>query len=204
MSLVRDYQHYYCGTWIAQKEGELNLPIYVEQVEDNSSFDSDDFSEEHRALLTFSGIKYIQNESNNRLVPVRVNISVLDPSLELESPDVGYVLSGRDIRWTVIRPVRQRLKGMAGNKIHGASFSNGSSGAAARIIYDLFNPSFEGLVDRYTYVCPHTSVIHYKGAEIGSFNHESSSFVVLSAFEYVIRRLSNAYPNFTYQTVEAL
>lgn len=204
MSLVRDYQHYYCGTWIAQKEGDLNLPIFVEQVEDNSSFDSDDFSEEHRALLTFSGIKYVQNNSNNRLTAVRVNIPVLDPSLELESPDVGYVLSGRDIRWTVIRPVRQRLKGMAGNKIHGASFSNGSSGAAARIIYDLFNPSFDGLVDRYTYVCPHTSVVHYKGAEIGRIDQDSTSFVILVRFEYMIRRLRDAYPDFIFNTVEAL
>ena len=204
MSLVRDYHHYYCGTWIAQKEGELNLPIFVENIEDPSSFDSDDYSEEHRAQLNFSGIKYVQNNGNNRLVPVRVNIPVLDPSLELESPDVGYVLSGRDIRWTVIRPVRQRLKGMAGNKIHGASFSNGSSGAAARIIYDLFNPAFEGLVDRYTYVCPHTSVVHYKGAEIGTVNQETSTFVLLAAFEYVVRRLRLAYPNFTFETVEAL
>lgn len=203
MSLVRDYQHYYCGTWIAQKMGDLNLPIYVESVEDTSDFDSDNFTEEHRASLQFHGLRYTLNP-NGRVTGSRVQISVMDASLELESPDVGYVLLGRDIRWTVIRPVRQRLKGMAGNKIHGANLSNGAGSNAAKMVYDLFNPSFEGLVDRYTYVCPHTNKIHYKGAEIGVCDQTGRIFTVLTRFGYVRRRLANLYPDFTFQIVEAL
>lgn len=193
MSLVRDYQHYYAGSWVALIEGDLLIPIFVETVIDESDYSNDDFSEEHRSRLLIHGHRYDRRDGRTR--GSRINISVMSPDLVLESPDVGYVCSGRDIRWSVIRPIRQRLKGMASNKLHGANLGRGSDSAS--LVYDLFNPSFPGLVNRWLFVNPDNNKIHYKGAEVGLV--VENEIRLLPRFQYIAGYFRNCptYANFS-------
>lgn len=197
MSLVRDYQNYYCNTWVALREGEILVPIFVENIDDSSDYSTDDFSEEHRRLLLITGRRY--DMDNGRLRASRIRISVLNEDLVLESPDLGYVLVGRDVRWSMIRPIRQRLKGMASNKVQGTNIGRGTDNA--KLIYDLFNPSFNGLVNRYLFVCPLDNSIHYKGVIIGRV--DDTVIRLYQRFMYVFPQFT-ANPNYALFTAEVL
>lgn len=180
MSLARDYHHYYVGTWIGLLENDILVPIFVEAVTDESGMDPDDFSEEHRSQLQLHGYRY-DKRPNGRISGSRIAVPVLSTSLVLESPDVGYVCTGRDIRWTVIRPVRQRTKGIISNKINGTNL--GRSSDSASIVYNLFNPSFDGMITRYMFVSNRNNRIYYKGAEVGEIR--DGSILILSQFSYL-------------------
>lgn len=199
MSLRRDYQNYFVGSWIAWQSEGLLLPIFVTDIRDRSDFDQDDFSEEHRSQLHFVGNVYKKN-SEGEVIETRVEKNILDPELITESPPVGYVRLGRSVSWTHINPVRQRLKGLASNKLRQVSIND----RQGRLMYDLFNPSFDGLVDRFTYVNPTTSKVYYKGAEIGSIDSSNNQILLLSKFSHVKKRLIANYPNHLFVEVEAL
>jgi len=201
MSLLRDYNHYYQQSWVGVKEGNLLLPIYVEQVIDSSDYDRDDYSEEHRARLEIHGYRYTKN-SRGRVSGSRFSISVLDESLVLESPDVGYISNGHDVRWAVIRPVRQRMKGMVSNKVVGTSL--GRSNENASIIYNLFNPEFEGMINRYMFVAPSDNHIYYKGAKVGVITETGVN--IISRFSYLLPMLTacEQYRDLPVTPVEAL
>lgn len=201
MSLLRDYNHYYQQSWVGVKEGNLLLPVFVEQVLDSSDYDSDDYSEEHRARLEIHGHRYVKN-NRGRVVSSRFSISVLDDSLVLESPDVGYISNGRDVRWAVIRPVRQRMKGMVSNKLAGMSL--GRSQENATLVYNLFNPEFDGMINRYLFVAPSTGYIYYKGAQVGVIADGSIS--IISRFSYLLPMITvcEQYRDLPVTPVEAL
>lgn len=186
MSLVRDYNHYYQHSWVGIQEGDLLIPIFVEGVIDSSERSNDDWSEEHREALQIHGNRYDKRERDGRIISSSIVVSVMNPALVLESPDVGYVSSGRDVRWTVIRPVRQRLKGMAANKLNGANLGRNNT-ETATVIYNLFNPNFDGMINRYLFVAPGNGRIYYKGAEIGEVRDDS--IAVLNRFFYLIPQI---------------
>lgn len=202
MSLVRDYCHYYQNSWVGLQEGNLLIPVFVEAVIDESGLSNDDYTEEHRSQLQIFGFRY-DKRPNGRVAATRITIPVLSPSLVLESPDVGYVASGRDIRWTVIRPVRQRIKGMVSNKVAGTNL--GRSTEAATMIYNLFNPDFEGMINRYLFVAVSgNNRIYYKGAEIGEIR--DNTILLISRFSYLLPQITGCeqYANLPVTQVEAL
>lgn len=201
-SLVRDYNHYYQHSWVGIQENGLLIPIFVETVIDTSELSSDDWSEEHREQLMIHGIRYDKRERDGRIVASSITTSVMNPALVLESPDVGYVHSGRDIRWAVIRPVRQRLKGMVSNKVNGTNIGRGTE--TSSIIYNLFNPDFEGMINRYLFVAPSNNRIYYKGAEIGQVFDDRIHLI--NRFFYLIPQIQGCerYANLPISEVEAL
>lgn len=165
MSLVNDFAHYYNGTWIAQKEGNLNLPLFITSVDQNGRFHSEDYSHEAEQALVFYADKWYK-DSEGSLHRTQITINVFDPSLILESPDVGYVLHSRNIiSWTHINPVRQRAKGLLGNKLRSAP--GVIRNVSGEMVYNLFNPSFEGLVNRFIFINPQDFRVYYKGVYVG-------------------------------------
>ena len=201
-SLVRDYNHYYQHSWVGIQDNGLLIPIFVESVVDTSDMSSEDWSEAHREMLFINGYRYDKRERDGRIIASNISVSVMNPNLVLESPDVGYVCSGRDVRWTVIRPVRQRLKGMASNKINGANIGRGNE--TSSLIYNLFNPDFEGMINRYMFVAGSNNRIYYKGAEIGKVYDDRVE--VLNRFFYLIPQIQGCerYAALPFSEVEAL
>lgn len=198
MSLRRDYQHYFCGSWIAWQSNGLLLPILVTDIRDRSDLSSEDFSEEHREQLYFMGILYQKNEATGDLIETRIEKNILDPELITESPPVGYVQVGTSVNWTHINPVRQRMKGLSGNKLRQVSIND----RQGRLMYDLFNPSFDGLLDRFTFINPLSNKIYYKGAEIGRVDSIANQIVLMTKFSHVQKRISPSYPDHLFVFVE--
>lgn len=164
MSLVTDFSHYYCNTWVALKEGEINHPFLIIAVDQSGRFSREDYSHEAEMGLTFVGQKWFKREDGT-FGNTSMTIPVFDPRIIHESPDVGYLSHGRDlVSWTHINPVRQRAKGLMGNKIRQIDMSRNVSG---QVVYNLFNPSFDGLVTRYCFVNPGDGKIYYKGSLVG-------------------------------------
>lgn len=181
MSLLTDYSHYYNGSWVALVEDGVSYPLFVHDVGDHSNRRESDWSEAHRQQLYFRGDKYSKDRRGN-IHSERMEISVLDPRLILESPDVGFVKVGGVVRWTAIRPVRQRLKGLSSNKIPQVQVNH----RQGELMYDLFNPSFEGLINRYLYIAPNTGFIYYKGARVGNIDHGTQTGRLLNIFMYLV------------------
>lgn len=200
MSLHSDYSHYYTNSWVALVENEVMYPLYVQEVLDRSRRRESDYSEAHRQQLYLQCVKYFR-DGNNQIRSENLEVQVLDPRLILESPDVGYVKIGSVVRWTCIRPVRQRLKGLAGNKIQQIQVNH----RQGELMYDLFNPDFEGLLSRYCYVSPSTNFIFYKGAKAGRLNHEDQTVEVLPLFSYIFEtHIQPDYPPYNLVEVESL
>lgn len=165
MSLVSDFAHYYNGTWIAQRVGNINCPVYVESVEQAGEFSSGDFSHEAEQALYILGERWNKNDQG-QIVRERFNIPIFDSSLILESPDVGYLLHSRNVvSWTHINPVRQRAKGLISNKLRNGP--NSGRGISGEMVYNLFNPDFPGLVTRFIFINPNDDKVYYKGALVG-------------------------------------
>lgn len=170
MSLVTDFAHYYNGTWIAQRNGDINNPIYINSVDQNAPYSRDDFSHEAEQALVFYGDRW-SKEPDGSFRSEAIVIPIFDPSLILESPDVGYLLHSRNVvSWTHINPVRQRAKGLMGNKLRtGPSVGRGIPG---EMVYNLFNPTFDGLVTRFIYINPNDYNVYYKGARVGRVQND--------------------------------
>lgn len=169
MSLANDFANYYCNTWIALREGDINHPFYVMGCDQSGDFARDDYSHEAEQALTFLGQKWFKDEQG-RLRNETITVSVFDPRLIHESPDVGYLNHGQNlVSWTHINPVRQRAKGLMGNKIRAINSPRGISGT---MVYNLFNPQFEGLVTRFIFVNPHDGQMYYKGGRVGQVDME--------------------------------
>ena len=199
MSLLRDFQHYYCGTWIAQRaERGINLPLYVLNVNQANRFGEDDFSHEAEMALTFEVERWSKNAEGQFERQVVQGIPVFDQSLILESPDVGYLQHGNNmVSWTHINPVRQRAKGLMGNKLRGAPPSMGRS-IPGELVYNLFNPDFEGLVTRFIYINPVDGNVYYKGALVGQVDLSAGygdngrqSLNLLEKFKHISSDLSS-------------
>ncbi|QEM42654.1 hypothetical protein [Shigella phage SGF2] len=196
MSLVADFSHYYNGTWIAKRAGNINLPCFVIGVEQSGNFRSDDFSHEAEQALYFVVEQWYKNEQGH-LRNTTMNIPVFDPTLILESPDVGYLFhNGNTVSWTHINPVRQRAKGLMGNKIRNAPGIGRS--ISGEMVYSLFNPEFDGLVTRYIYINPTDGKVHYKGALVGQVDLEAprdsygqQPMRLLEHFHHISENLSN-------------
>jgi len=77
------------------------------------------------------------------------------------------------VSWTHINPVRQRVKGLMGNKIRSLSQPRGQ-GISGQMVYNLFNPSFDGLVNRYVFINPMTGETYYKGALAGKVDMQAA------------------------------
>ncbi|MDW5598938.1 hypothetical protein VSS74_31555, partial [Conexibacter stalactiti] len=192
-----DYNHYYAGTWVVLKENNVNVPLFVLEVSDPSNRREHDYSEEHRAQLLLVCDRYDKDRSG-RLRSSRCEVNVMNENLVLESPDVGYVKTGDVVRWTHITPVRQRMKGVTGHKIRQVQVGQ----RQGQLMYDLFNPEFEGLIDRYTYVAPFNNQIYYKGAHIGRVNHDTRSVILLRRFQYLVETvLQPEFPVYVFDLV---
>lgn len=193
MSLVQDFSNYYINTWIALKEGDINLPFYVMNVEQREEFSRHDYSHEAEQALYFVGQRWYKN-SDGRLVHDVINVDVFDQRLIHESPDVGYLNHGRNmVSWTHINPVRQRVKGLVGNKIRALTTARSVSG---QMVYNLFNPEFEGLVTRFIFVNPQNGFMYYKGAKVGLVNLEGQTrgrypCTLLDKFKHITSDLIN-------------
>ena len=200
MSLQHDYSHYYTNSWVALCEGDLMYPLYVSDIIDRSNRRESDFSEAHRQQLFLNAIKYFR-DPNGRIRSENVEVSVVSQNLVLESPDVGYVKIGNVVRWTCIRPVRQRLKGLASNKITQIAVNH----RQGELMYDLFNPSFEGLINRYCYISPQTGFIYYKGALAGKVNHDEQVVKLLPLFKYLFEAIIQPeFPPYSLEEVTSL
>lgn len=200
MSLHGDYSHYFCGSWIALVEGNVRVPLFVMDITDNSDMSSGDYSERHRAQLEFVCDRY-DKDARGRIVRRREHFNVLNPNLILESPDVGYVKIDNNVRWTHIVPVRQRMKGLTGQKVRQLSVGQGTG----ELMYNLFNPEFPGLIDRYTYIAPHNNIIYYKGAVIGRVEPDNNRIVLLRIFKYLQTiLLEPEFPVYTFDLVSNL
>lgn len=199
MSLLRDFQHYYCGTWIAQRSPDgKNLPLYVLDVRQQGNFDIDDYSHDAEMSLVFEAERWTKNSEGQFERQIVGNIPVFDHSLILESPDVGYLQHGNNtVSWTHINPVRQRAKGLMGNKLRGTPPSLGRS-IPGDLVYNLFNPEFEGLVTRFIYINPVDGKVYYKGAYVGNVLLEAGygdngrqSLNLLEKFKHISSDLSS-------------
>lgn len=165
MSLISDFSNYYVNTWIAIREGEVNHPFLVSEVIQEDGYSRHDYSHEAEQALRFVGTKWSKNE-DGRFSNQNVTIAVFHPSIIHESPDVGYLSHGRGlVSWTHINPVRQRVKGLMGNKIRQIQSPRGIEGS---LVYNLFNPDFEGLVTRFIFIHPYNGNVYYKGCRVGS------------------------------------
>lgn len=200
MSLHSDYSNYYTNSWVALVEDGIMYPLYVQDIRDRSNRRESDYSEAHRQQLYLNATKYYRTESGS-IRSESLEVSVLDARLILESPDVGYVKIGSVVRWTCIRPVRQRLKGLSGNKITQVQVNH----RQGELMYDLFNPAFEGLINRHTYVAPNTGFIFYKGAKAGRIIHEEQQVQLLPLFKYIFEsQVQPEYPPYALVEVTSL
>lgn len=204
MSLVSDFSHYYCGTWIAERRGNLNIPLFVMNVFQQGEFSRDDFSHEAEMALMFEAERWVKTDSGfNRTA---VQIGVFNPNLVLESPDVGYLQHGRNmVSWTHINPVRQRAKGLMGNKLRGVtSLGRNISG---EMVYNLFNPSFEGLLTRFIFINPSDGLVYYKGAHVGrvllSAGHDSRGRQTVQLLD-MFKHIQSDFNQYTVELVESL
>lgn len=171
MSLVNDFSNYYVNTWIAMREGDINYPLMVINVDQNGPYSRDDYSVEAERAMVFLAQKWFKRDDGTFTCET-ISVPVFDPRIIHESPDVGYLAQGRDmVSWTHINPVRQRIKGLMGNKIRQLNQPRGING---QLVYNLFNPEFEGLVNRYIYINPTTGESYYKGAKVGQVDLEAT------------------------------
>lgn len=204
MSLVSDFAHYYNGTWIAQKQGELNIPLFVTSVEQRGNFSSEDFSHEAELAMYFNCERWTRVDGQMR--QQQIEIDVFDPTLILESPDVGYLQHSRNVvSWTHINPVRQRAKGLMGNKIRNAPVHGRS--ISGEMVYNLFNPEFEGLLTRYIFIEPNNGKVYYKGAIVGQVQMDvprnqygNLTVHLLDKFKHII----SDFENYSVSLVESL
>lgn len=172
MSLRGDFNNYYSGTYVAFSEGGINYPLFVEEVFQSGDFSDRDYSHEAEQGLQFRTVKWSKND-NGTYNHESFRISVFDPRIIPESPDVGYLLHSQNtVSWTQINPVRQRSKGLLGNKVR--VLGNSGRAIQGNLVYDLFNPNFEGLLTRYIYIHPYTGDIYYKGCHVGKVDLEAS------------------------------
>ena len=200
MSLHSDYSHYYTNSWVALVENGIMYPLYVQDIRDHSNRSESDYSEAHRQQLHLLCAKYYRDQRGN-IRSETLEVPVLDSRLILESPDVGYVKIGSLVRWTCIRPVRQRLKGLASKKIQQGQVNH----RQGELMYDLFNPAFDGLINRYCYIAPSTNLIFYKGAKAGRMNHETQSVELLPLFKYIFEAIIQPeFPPYTLTEVTTL
>lgn len=193
MSLVSDFGHYYINTWIALQEGGINYPLQIINVDQRGRYSRNDYSHEAEQALYFVAIKCSKDE-NGRFVSEQIEVDVFDERLILESPDVGYLKHGRNIvSWTHINPVRQRAKGLMGNKIRSLNQPRGITG---EMVYNLFNPDFEGLVNRFIFINPSDNNVYYKGAHVGVVDIQAERFRgrqrlnLLDKFKHIAEDLS--------------
>lgn len=197
MSLVNDFANYYCNTWIALKEDDVNHPFFIMSVDQNGDFSRHDYSHEAEQGLVFLGTKWSKG-SDGRFRQENITIPVFDARLIHESPDVGYLNHGQNmVSWTHINPVRQRVKGLVGNKIR--QINTGIRGITGQMVYNLFNPEFDGLVTRYIFVNPHTGIVYYKGARVGLVPQPAvrtrgrSAMNLLDKFKHIVPDLEATY-----------
>lgn len=158
MSLRGDFRNYFCGTYIGVRRNGMILPFKVDDVVDRSDFSEADYSDAHRNALRFVGYLYTSETERSQFTA-----GVADETLILESPDIGYYLDTRGkVRWIRYRTHRGRQKGVYQQKLVGLN-----TGITGKLMYRLFNPQFDGLVNRHLYICPRDSVVYYKGVAIG-------------------------------------
>lgn len=173
MSLVSDFANYYVNTYVALREGDINYPLMILSVDQNGQFSRNDYSHEAEQAMFFVAQKWFKRDDGT-FSHETINVPVFDPRIIHESPDVGYLAHGRDlVSWTHINPVRQRVKGLMGNKIRSLSQPRGQ-GISGQMVYNLFNPSFDGLVNRYVFINPLTGETYYKGALAGKVDMQAA------------------------------
>ena len=171
MSLVHDFCNYYCNTWIALKEGNINHPLMIIDVRQNGDFRERDFSHEAEQAMYFVAQKWFKRDDGT-YGQEGIEIPVFDPRLIHESPDVGYLSHGNNIvSWTHINPVRQRVKGLTGNKLRQIDRRTNVDG---RVVYNLFNPEFEGLLTRFIFINPNNGRVYYKGCHVGQVDQQAA------------------------------
>lgn len=159
MSLREDFRNYFCSTFVGVRIGNQILPYRIDDVTDNSDFGRGDFTDAHKAHLKFQGTLFVP--ATGRTEEKRFNVT--DERLVLETPPIGYYRDQRGrVRWVRYRASRNRLKGIHGQKLIGLNCP-----VSHAVLFKLFNPEFEGLVNMHLYISPISGVIFYKGVAVG-------------------------------------
>lgn len=195
MSLVNDFCNYYCNTWIAFKDGNINHPLMILDVRQNGNFRERDFSSEAEQAMYFVAQKWSKRDDGSYMQE-SIEIPVFDPRLIHESPDVGYLSHGNNyVSWTHINPVRQRVKGLVGNKLRQIDRRS----VDGRIVYNLFNPEFDGLLTRFIFINPNNGRIYYKGCVVGQVDQSAPMVrgrrpcVLLEKFKHIVSDFQGSY-----------
>lgn len=160
MSISRDFERYYAGTWIGKRdENGAICPFYVESVSYNGPDGEHQYLPENLQHLVFHG-SFFTKDGGQEEVGCNYTDAVLD------NPEIGYVvIEGRPV-WTFYRTAREMVKGVNMRRI--GSDRNFRFHITANIMQQFFDREAMSTKVSDIHFYNNEGTILYKGMEIGT------------------------------------
>lgn len=190
MSLARDYEMYYSGTYIVVNRNGVKMPFLVNRVRFSNYADqweilsedgeryirnpdfqenlSSDYSESAYDLLEFEGNLFTSQESGGR----RQTFNFRDAELSFDIPELGYYCNNGVLHWTTIAPSRSVKKGLATRRLTVPPMRH-------QDVFNIFNPDVHGralgrISEDFAIV---RNCIEYKGMYIGTVQNNTVTLI---------------------------
>lgn len=159
--LKRDYDWYYCGTWLGLWVGENTYPFYIDNVIFSGEVDEwgdavNSEEEEDLGSLSFEGYYYDGNSTHH------TEICVEDYKLIYELPNLGvFDINGRDT-WLRYMPQRSVKKGLSCNRVFpNVRLSND-------LVYQIFSRGYRP--NKYNFSFVEDTVLYKGSMVVGKIN----------------------------------
>ena len=170
MALANDFANYYNNTYIGYYHRGQLYPFFVSAVHGGRG--------DNIEALKVDGYFLLNGERQ-----FRDNVLMKKENIELELPELGYVVIRNQARWLRYRPQRTMSKGLSGRRMMGVQMSD----AVASAIYERATENPLALQ-----FLAHDGRVLYKGRVIGQVVEEK--WVLEKPFTYLGMFIAKVYP----------
>lgn len=170
MALAHDFANYYNNTYIGYKHGDKLVPFYVQSIHGGRGDDIE--------TLKADGYIVLDGERVHRN-----NVFLRKENVQLELPELGYIVIQNQARWLRYRPQRTMSKGLSGRRLIGAQLSD-------RVAVQIYERS--ALDSMAIQFITHQGHVLYKGRIIGDV--VDGKWVLEKPYTYLGMFIAKVYP----------
>lgn len=180
MSLADDFRMYYGESYIAFTGADgVTRPAYVTGVDLPNRFNPSNTTEQYGIEAVQRLRFHIMVIHNGDFDESQERTETLEGGrIDLELPELGYIMDGRTPRYLMYRPVHMSKKGLVGRRLRGVS-NMGNRVAIA--IFDAIRKEPNNVARQFYF--HENGELHYKGRVVGK--HEENNVTLRTEVKYL-------------------